>query len=76
MRSYINSKNCAIEMDLADKFNKRVIPINLELSHSEWIGGDLECLGKIIDFMVPCCYDTYGSLQLQKKPYTIVRAEE
>lgn len=35
-KGYIRSRNCALEMQMADVYNKQVIPINLELDHSEW----------------------------------------
>ena len=42
---YVGSKNCGIEMRLAAESGTPVIPVNLELSHQDWVGGSLAAIG-------------------------------
>jgi serine/threonine protein kinase len=48
-KGYVASKNCGIEMRLAADTGTPVIPINLELSHQDWVGGSLATIGPVGD---------------------------
>lgn len=41
-RSYVKSKNCLRELELAQQSGRPIVPINLEMPHNEWAGGGLQ----------------------------------
>lgn len=46
-KGYVVSENCARELALARAHNIRVLPVNVELSHDEWMGQGLKTMRNV-----------------------------